>query len=329
MKPIPLNFVLLLLLSTMISLTTSNSFLIWAMLELNMLSFIPIIHITDSNTEAETSVKYIIPQAFGSSLLMTSIILMTATQHSNFLGTLALTMKLGSAPFHSWFPPIMASANLFASFILATWQKLAPLLLLTSEQFAYSPLITTLSISSAIWGSVAGLNQTNLLKLLAFSSINHLGWLMMASLLNSLTQTLYLMFYSLSLLPAFLVMKTSNTKTYMITTVELSTNVKMPILTVSLLSLSGLPPMSMFMMKLPIIMMMASKSMSIQLLLMLMSATISLYFYLSLMMPLWLNHSLKTRNPKYHSPLPLTKPIYIFLITTQLMALPTWLTFLP
>nr|QTA71656.1 NADH dehydrogenase subunit 2 [Lens contradens] len=328
MKPSTFNFTLLLVLSTMASLTTSNMLLIWTMLELNMLAFIPIIHISGLNTEAEASVKYIIPQAFASGLLMVSIIFMATTQHLNFMGTLALAMKLGSAPFHSWFPPVMTSVNLFAGFILASWQKLAPLLLLSTEQFAYSPLITILAISSALWGSVAGLNQTNLLKILAFSSISHLGWMMMASIINSLTQSLYLMFYSLTLLPAFLIMATSNMKNYMITLMAFPTKPMLPILVTSLLSLSGLPPMAMFLMKLPIILTMLSKSMFNQVLSMLMSAAISLYFYLSLMMPLMINYNLKVRNPKNHTPPYLTKLLYTLTILTQLMALPTLLTLL-
>jgi len=51
-------------------------------------------------------------------------------------------------------------------------------------------------ILSAIVGALGGLNQTSLRKLMAFSSINHLGWIFSAIIINESTWFIYFLFYS-------------------------------------------------------------------------------------------------------------------------------------
>nr|QTA71734.1 NADH dehydrogenase subunit 2 [Rectidens sumatrensis] len=320
-------FTTMLTLTSLISLTSTNSFFVWTMLELNMLSFIPLLSTSNSTPETEASIKYIIPQAFASSLFMTSTILMNLTPNFNILTTLALIMKLGGAPLHTWFPAVMQSTNLPASLILTTWQKLAPLLLMTTKELSFTPAITLSAITSAMWGSMAGLNQTNLLKLMAFSSINHLGWLMMASLFNPLTAGLYLLLYSLTVFPIFIILNYLNTKSYNMTILKFQTTQQWLTIILMMLSLAGLPPMPMFMMKLQVITLMISKPMLIQLTIMLLGTTISLYFYLSLTISLMLNQITSLTTPTTtKSPNSL---LHTTLLILQLTATPIFLMSIP
>nr|ALQ78698.1 NADH dehydrogenase subunit 2 [Potomida littoralis] len=311
--------------STLLALSSSNAMFAWMMLELNMLTFIPLIKTNDSTAETEASIKYLIPQSFGSSLFMTSILLMTLTPHSKALATTALILKLGGVPLHSWFPMVMQSISPATGLILTTWQKVAPLLLLTSPHLTYSPIVITSSLMSALWGSVAGLNQTNLLKLMAFSSINHLGWLMMASLFSPLIPTLYLSAYSLSALPIFTYMQTPLVKTYNTTlTPPLNSYTQLTLIT-NLLSLAGMPPLSMFMSKLPIILLMA-QNLVLPLALLLMSAMVSLYFYLSLSIMMTLNLNSPPELTNKSTPQTTTLIVYTTSLLFQFSALPLWLT---
>nr|AGN92175.1 NADH dehydrogenase subunit 2 [Lamprotula leaii] len=316
-------YLLLLVTSTLLTITSTNTMFMWMMLELNMLTFIPLIQANNSTTETEASIKYLIPQSFGSGLFMTSILLMTA-KYSNIVATTALTLKLGGVPLHSWFPAVMQSINPMTALVLSTWQKVAPILLLTTPHLAYTPIIIASATMSALWGSTAGLNQTNLLKLMAFSSISHLGWLLSASLYSSLIPTIYLLTYSLTAFPIFFYMKTPMTKTYTTTLTPPLNNYMQLTLVINTLSLAGMPPLTMFMNKLPIISLMA-QTLLFPLAVLLASAAISLYFYasLSVMMALNFNSSSQPTNEK-----PQTTPFIILTISTlfQLSALPLWLT---
>nr|APA19205.1 NADH dehydrogenase subunit 2 [Solenaia oleivora] len=319
-------FALLLITSTLLVTVSNNALFAWAMLELNMLAFIPLMHTNNSTLETEGSIKYLIPQSFGSGLFMASILLMPTTPNSKMLSTIALVLKLGGAPLHNWFPIVMQSINLIPGFILATWQKLAPLLLLSTPHLAYTPLIILSAILSAMWGSMAGLTQTNLLKLMAFSSINHLSWLMMASMFNPPIALIYLTSYSLSALPIFMYMQTPLVKTYNTTLSPPLNNYSQVAMLTSMLSLASLPPLLMFLNKLPIITLMTNNKLLMPLTTLLLSAAISLYFYLSLVIMLTLNFnsSSKPTSMKDLSTIELT--VYTLSTILQGLALPLWLT---
>nr|AGG19443.1 NADH dehydrogenase subunit 2 [Sinohyriopsis cumingii] len=300
--------------------------LMWMMLELNTLTFIPLMQSTKSTTSVETSIKYLIPQTFASGLLMTSIILANTAMHSNMLATTALLLKLGSVPFHGWFPAVMQSINLTPGFTLMTWQKVAPLLLLTTPELCHPYTLMFSATLSALWGSIAGLNQTNLLSLMTFSSIAHLSWLLMGSLFNPLISLMYLILYSLTILPIFISMRSPLSTTHR--TAMATTTYKQPdaALILWLLSLASLPPFAMFSAKLPIITL-TTKLTVLPLIFLLLSTSISLYFYLSLSITFmfsFLSQSKLTIKPNDNK-----KPWEMTLMLLQLSTLPLNLVVLP
>lgn len=106
----------------------------------------------------------------------------------------SLLIKIGSAPFHFWFPNIIEGLSWLNCLILITWQKISPIILL-SYYFNKNFLIIII-ILNAIIGAIGGLNQTSLRKLIAFSSINNLGWILSTILIRENLWIFYLFIYS-------------------------------------------------------------------------------------------------------------------------------------
>nr|YP_778722.1 NADH dehydrogenase subunit 2 [Phocarctos hookeri]ANN02982.1 NADH dehydrogenase subunit 2 [Phocarctos hookeri]CAJ56911.1 NADH dehydrogenase subunit 2 [Phocarctos hookeri] len=280
---------------TMIVLTSSHWLMIWIGFEMNMLAIIPILMKNFSPRATEASTKYFLIQATASMLLMLGIIinLMTSGQWtilkppnpmtSNLL-TIALTMKLGMAPFHFWVPEVTQGTPLSSGMILLTWQKIAPLSVLYQIAPSINPnLLITLAIASVLVGGWGGLNQTQLRKILAYSSIAHMGWITIIMMYNPTLMLLNLMIYITMTLGTFMLfMYNSST-----TTLSLShTWNKLPLMTslilVLMLSLGGLPPLSGFVPKWLIIQELTKNDMIVLPMFMAITALLNLYFYMRL-----------------------------------------------
>lgn len=100
---------------------------------------------------------------------------------------------MGAAPLHFWFPNIIDGLSWLNSLTLLTWQKLAPLTVISYSSYNY--IIIIFILFSSLIGAVGGLNQTSLRKLLAFSSINHIGWLLAAELYSNSLWLFYFFIY--------------------------------------------------------------------------------------------------------------------------------------
>nr|ASM41835.1 NADH dehydrogenase subunit 2 [Chlorophorus simillimus] len=180
-----------LILGTMISISSYSWFSMWMGLEINLLSMIPLMT-GKSIFSSESALKYFITQTLASSAILFSIIMMSNTkefipQNSDYFLSMmmnsALLTKLGAAPFHSWFPEVLEGIDWMNCLIMLTWQKIAPMILIMYN-FQMNMFITSIIIASSTVGSILGLNQTSLRKIMAYSSINHIGW-MIASMYSS------------------------------------------------------------------------------------------------------------------------------------------------
>nr|AMM04675.1 NADH dehydrogenase subunit 2 [Arctocephalus forsteri] len=293
--PIFIMIMTTVVLGTMIVLTSSHWLMIWIGFEMNMLAIIPILMKNLSPRATEASTKYFLIQATASMLLMLGIIinLMTSGQWailklpsptaSNLL-TIALAMKLGMAPFHFWVPEVTQGTPLSSGMILLTWQKIAPLSVLYQITPSTNPnLLITMAIASMLVGGWGGLNQTQLRKILAYSSIAHMGWITIIVMYNPTLMLLNLMIYITMTLGTFMLfMYNSST-----TTLSLShTWNKLPFMTslilVLMLSLGGLPPLSGFVPKWLIIQELTKNDMIILPTFMAITALLNLYFYMRL-----------------------------------------------
>uniref|UniRef100_A0AB39A6P0 NADH-ubiquinone oxidoreductase chain 2 n=1 Tax=Demicryptochironomus spatulatus TaxID=3231394 RepID=A0AB39A6P0_9DIPT len=303
-------FLFTLFLGTMISICSSSWFSVWMGLEINLLSFIPLTMKLNNLFSSEASLKYFLTQAFASSMLLFSIILYSFFIEWNILLNFnskiyiilasALMLKMGMAPFHFWFPIVMEGLNWVNNIILMTWQKIAPIVLLSfclNNIFFYFTIIL-----SVIFGSLGGLNQTSLRKLMAFSSINHLGWMVAGILNNQNIWKIYFIFYSL--LSIIVIFMFNNLKIFNLNQIYSSFNFKFltkTIIFIPLLSLGGLPPFLGFFPKWMMINLLVNMNLIFLLILMINFTLITLYFYLRISYSAFLlNHNEMNWNFNYH-----------------------------
>lgn len=199
-------------------------------------------------------------------------------------------LKSGTAPFHFWFPSVIEGLTWNSNFILITWQKLAPLIILS--YCLRINIIIFIVLFSIVFGRLGGINQTSLRKLIAFSSINHLGWMICGIINNENIWLIYFLFYSF--LNFRIVFIFNNFKLFNInqTFKIFSSNkfIKISIF-VLLLSLGGLPPFLGFFPKWIIIELIIKNNIFFLLIFMLFLTLITLYFYLRISYSaLLLNH---------------------------------------
>nr|YP_008379061.1 NADH dehydrogenase subunit 2 [Lophocebus aterrimus]AGM47555.1 NADH dehydrogenase subunit 2 [Lophocebus aterrimus] len=247
---------------TLITMLSSHWFLAWAGLEMNMLAFIPTLIKKTNPRSTEAATKYFLAQSTASMILMMAIISnnllsghWTMTNHINQFSSLAmmiaLAMKLGMAPFHFWVPEVTQGTPLTSGLLLLTWQKLAPISIMYQIHPSINAYIlltfSTLSIAAGSWG---GLNQTQLRKILGYSSITHTGWMMTTLVYNPAVTALYLIIYITLTTTMFLTLNlNASTTTLMLSNTWNKLTCLMPLMTSTLLSLGGLPPLTGFLPK--------------------------------------------------------------------------------
>nr|YP_009489713.1 NADH dehydrogenase subunit 2 [Leontopithecus chrysopygus]AWH02145.1 NADH dehydrogenase subunit 2 [Leontopithecus chrysopygus]QXN53111.1 NADH dehydrogenase subunit 2 [Leontopithecus rosalia] len=315
---------------TVITILSSHWFLAWMGLELNMLAIVPILAKSTNPRSTEASTKYFLIQATASMLLLVSIFLNNLlTQqwtinppYNQMLSTMmfiALAMKMGMAPLHFWLPEITQGIPLIPAMIILTWQKLAPMsILLQIFPSTNLNLILTISVLSIMIGSWGGLNQTQLRKILAYSSITHMGW-MMAVLyydpnITMLTLIIYI-FLTISTLMIFYL--TSNVTTLSLSHTWNKLAWTMPIIPLMMMSLGGLPPLTGFSPKWAIMQELIKNDNLIIPLMMALLTLMNLYFYMRLMYYISMTMFPTSNNTKinwqlnYMKPMPFLSPLVV------------------
>nr|AIF79957.1 NADH dehydrogenase subunit 2 [Cnemaspis psychedelica] len=292
----PLTYTMLLMslaTSTIITMSSYHWLLAWLALELNTLSILPIIIKPHHPRATESTVKYFMIQTTAAAMILFASTLNTwqtgqwsitysPTLISTLIITTAIMLKLGLVPVHTWYPEVLQGATLYTALILSTWQKIAPLalLFLMSPHLPNNMLMIT-GLLSALLGGWAGMNQTQTRKIMAFSSIAHMGWLMVALSLNQTLATLTLIIYIMMTTTIFSSMATTNTKTLTdITTIWTHSPALMTMMMLTLMSLGGLPPLTGFMPKWLILKDLTYWKLNIMALSLLMASLPSLFFYI-------------------------------------------------
>nr|YP_010946960.1 NADH dehydrogenase subunit 2 [Sigmella normalis]WGO57717.1 NADH dehydrogenase subunit 2 [Sigmella normalis] len=298
---------LITLISGITIVISSNSWLsAWMGLEINLLSFIPIMSSHDNIYTSESSLKYFIIQALASVTLLFSIMLLMMTETlmqkypSEVTTSVLLTpllLKSGSAPLHWWFPSVMEGLSWQNCVILMTIQKISPLVLI-SYLWNISVFSMSIIMMSIVIGSISGLNQTSIRKIMTYSSINHMGWMLAAMLLGENYWLMYLLIYSLMTTTIILIINPFQisliNQTFML---DNKNPIMKFLLFTSLLSLGGLPPFTGFFPKWIIIQTMMDNQMFWLTLIMVVMSLITLYYYLQLSYSAFLlNHSKPSWN---------------------------------
>jgi NADH-quinone oxidoreductase subunit N len=161
-------------------------------------------------TTAEGGLKYVLTGLFASALLMYGISLLygaTGATGLERMSTLArngaseplvlaglafvacgLAFKMGAAPFQMWMPDVLEGAPTPVAGYLAVGPKVAVLAVATRVFAAgfpgwfalWGPVWWSLAALTVIWGNLAALAQDNLKRMLAYSSVAHVGYLLVA-----------------------------------------------------------------------------------------------------------------------------------------------------
>nr|AVN67846.1 NADH dehydrogenase subunit 2 [Polyphaga aegyptiaca] len=325
----PNNSKKLLLLSTLVSGTlisiSSNSWLgAWMGLEINLLSFIPLMSTTKNTFTTEASLKYFLVQALGSSTLMFLIIMKMITENnplmindsSSTLMLLPLLLKSGIAPLHWWFPSVMEGLDWENCFMLMTMQKIAPLML-SFYLFKMTQVSILFILMSAIIGAIGGFNQTSIRKMLAYSSINHLGWMLITLPIGKNIWMIYFSIYTIMILAITSIL--NNLKISFINQImsmNHSPEVKMIFMSL-LLSLGGLPPFLGFLPKWIVIQSMIEINMTTLSLIMVLMSLITLYYYLRICYSTFLIIYAKMKWINWLNKIHLKSINYIFILITS------------
>nr|AAW72084.1 NADH dehydrogenase subunit 2 [Dibamus sp. TMT-2004a] len=298
---------------SIITMTSYHWLVAWIGLELNTLAIIPVIakHHHPRSTEAAT--KYFLTQAAASALILFSStmnawhsgqwdITQLTYQPACITITMALAMKLGLAPLHFWLPEVLQGASMMTAMLITTWQKLAPmaLIFMTSNHLSTMTLLT-LGLASTMIGGWGGLNQTQLRKLMAFSSIANLGWMATISTIAPNIMLLNLAIYITMTMPVFIALIFSSSKTIKDlgnswTTSMTSTTLMM----LAIMSLGGLPPLTGFMPKWLILQEMINQHLAPMATAIAISALLSLFFYMRMTYTMTLTLPPNSINSKYN-----------------------------
>ena len=205
-----LYFLMLFSVSGMMLMGMAND-LILVFLALELLS-IPLYILSGFNQQRpeseESALKYFLLGAFASGFLVFGIALIYGATGStylpliaerigqgNVLGMAGIAMllvgfgfKIGAVPFHMWTPDVYEGAPTAVTAFMSVGAKLAgfaALIRVFAEGFvavntAWVPALAVLSAITMIVGNIAAIGQQNIKRMLAFSSIAHAGYILMA-----------------------------------------------------------------------------------------------------------------------------------------------------
>nr|YP_010946908.1 NADH dehydrogenase subunit 2 [Salganea raggei]WGO57665.1 NADH dehydrogenase subunit 2 [Salganea raggei] len=282
-------FMMILISGLLITASSSSWVGAWMGLEINLLSFIPLMSDSNNIFTTEAALKYFLIQALASSSLLFIILSKSILEsmfsfiHSSMTSIIIaapLLMKMGAAPLHWWFPGVMEGLSWMNCFILMTIQKIAPLILI-SYSINFNQFMTSIVIMSILIGTIGGYNQISLRKILTYSSINHMGWMLTAMMLSENLWFLYFLIYTLLTLSVISIIAPTQmsfvNQTY---SINVDSKIIKLMMYSALLSLGGLPPFLGFLPKWIIIQqMIINWSTTIIIIMVVMSLT-TLYYYL-------------------------------------------------
>ena len=304
----------------MMIMISSNDLIIFYMgLELQSLALYVLATFDRDNIKSsEAGLKYFVLSALSSGLLLYGCSLIygfTGSTNFNVIASqlnsseyvltfgivfilVGLAFKISAVPFHMWAPDVYEGSPTSVTLFFTMVPKIAALTVFI--RFLYVPflnlidqwqmIIVFLSIASMVFGAVAAIGQTNLKRLIAYSSISHIGYALagLATVSNDGIQssviyiTIYIMM-NLGLFSCLLMLKRNNE--YFENIDDLSGLSKNhPLLSLSLLiilfSLAGIPPLAGFFAKFYIFKSVIEQSMYFLAIVGLLSTVVAAFYYL-------------------------------------------------
>jgi len=309
------------ILGMMIMISSNDLIIFYLGLELQSLSLYVLASFNRDNVlSSESGLKYFVLSALSSGLLLYGCSLVygfsgstnftyissvpTNIEYGVIFGLVfiivGLAFKISAVPFHMWAPDVYQGSPTSVTLFFAALPKVAALTVFI--RFLYTPFINLIdqwqtilvfiSVASMIFGAVAAIGQSNLKRLIAYSSISHMGYALagLASGSNQGIQSsiMYISIYLVMTLAFFSCLFMLRKKNVFYEKIEdlsgLSTN--HPILSISFLvvlfSLAGIPPLAGFFAKFYIFMAVIKQSMYFLAIVGLLSTVIAAFYYLRL-----------------------------------------------
>nr|WMV00324.1 NADH dehydrogenase subunit 2 [Maoricicada campbelli] len=270
-----LLYLVFLFFGIMISISSNNWLGCWMGIEMNMVSFLPIMANKMSIYASESMIKYFIIQSMGSSLLLMSIIISMMID-LNYMIMISLMIKIGCPPFHFWYVSVIEGLSWMVCFILMTIQKIIPMVMLSYLNVNMSLFI----IMACIWGCIGGLGYSSMRKIIAYSSIYNLSWIFSGIMIINYSWMIYYFVYSFMLMAVcymFNLFNINYINQFIMSSFNFSKSVMMMII---FMSMGGLPPFLGFFPKLIMIYCLLLNKMLFICIMLLMTALIVLFFYL-------------------------------------------------
>jgi len=244
-------FICIMFLGIFVCVSRCRWLYIWMGLEINLLSFIPLIICGSNDIESERAIKYFLVQALGSSLILFSYFsfivflvgLIYRLKLYSWILICALILKIGIFPFHHWLPQVINRASWFNCFLVSVIQKIAPsfimCFIMQGESFI---VIMVLGSLGSMFGGINGIGQRQLRVILAYSSIGHLGWIACSIYFSFYVFIYYYLVYGFIRSGLILLLSLCPFKVVNLTRFNYIPLSFLIFISLSFLSLSGLPP---------------------------------------------------------------------------------------
>ena len=218
-------------LGMMVMISAHSFLLIYLGLELLSLSLYSMIAFNRESLQAsESAMKYFVLGAMASGLLLYGISIfygITGTIDLNMLAivirdqmsahpvalgfaltfiVVGLSFKLGAVPFHMWLPDIYQGSPTSVTLFIGTAPKIAGFAMairllvdgLGGLQVDWTQMLTALAIASLALGNVVAIAQTNFKRMLAYSTISHVGFILLGLLSATANGYASAMFYTIT-----------------------------------------------------------------------------------------------------------------------------------
>lgn len=264
----------------------------WLGLEINLICFIPFL-IKDYKIHSNAGRIYFLVQAVGSLMILILGISFWYFEESKFWVRVALLLKVGAAPLHFWYIQVAKCIKWICFLVLGTIQKIAPLILLSINRIdLFKREIYLRAIARRLIGGLGGLYTLSLRELLVYSSINHLGWILVSLTGSNLFWITYLIIYCLILaLTVGILIAWNLYHLSQLVRVNITWGRKIA-LVIRIISLGGIPPFIGFIPKWGVIVSEAIEINLLCLIILIISSVISLYYYIRVRFSLLLINSI-------------------------------------
>nr|YP_010140039.1 NADH dehydrogenase subunit 2 [Balala fujiana]QQK57694.1 NADH dehydrogenase subunit 2 [Balala fujiana] len=262
----------------MISMSSNSWIMMWSGIEISMMSLIPLMS-SNSILSSESCTKYFIIQSSSSMIMIMSFMMMISKNMLNYEMILltSLMMKIGVVPFHNWVLSVIEGLNYLMMFNILIIMKMAPLTMMSylNSMMVMVPMLTM------ILGSIMGINQNSLRKMLGYSSIFNLGIL----ILSTKSNTVWLSFMAMYTIMMISIISFINKMNFnYINQMSISNHKKMLNLKlwIILISMGGMPPTLGFSAKLLVIEFLIKTKTMMNLTIMIMTSLLVMFFYMRL-----------------------------------------------